>query len=235
VAKDQNPTATDDATEQKPEADRDQELAASERSQDDNVPLEQLSPPKRRLRTVALVVMVLTALLAAGTLWSLRGEVLYSFSSDDPVELGNLAAAKLSNELDNRYVRARAALDRGREIRYRRAGDADKHRLVPLKGAKHLWVEYRVAPEIDGPRYVPPSYLTGRLVKVDRLGLRYHGVQSALTQVVGADASGRAWLLVDGAKPRSMRWVMALVALLLAFLAWNLYGLVRIIRKPADR
>jgi len=70
---------------------------------------------------------------------------------------------------------------------------------------------------------VPPALVAGRLVPMRSAGARYLGL--------AATAGDDAWLLVDGVDPRSSSWALGFELMLLAFAAWSLTSLYRVLRK----
>ena len=70
---------------------------------------------------------------------------------------------------------------------------------------------------------MPPALGAGRLVPMRSAGARYLGL--------AATAGDDAWLLVDGVDPRSSSWALGFELMLLAFAAWSLTSLYRVLRK----
>ncbi len=194
--------------------------------------LAALEAAPQRSRRVTLVVMAVSAVLTALLVWSLGGEAYYAVRDTAPVDVGDLARAELGSELDNRHVRGRANLDGARGVVFRRFGDSDSHDARPVVGAPHIWVTYRVPASFAGPRFVMPEVLSGRLVRLADVGIRYRGLSAALAQSPGPPVPPDAWLLQEGVDPAATRWVLAFTVLLLGFLGWNVYGIARLLRWP---
>jgi len=189
--------------------------------------LERLPKPPRAMRAVTIAVMVVTLAICAWLAWSLRTEALYALSHGRALDGGTYTLAKLDDRLNNRYVRARADLRGVQAVRFRRPLDRDEFRVAAA--GPDRWVAYRVPEALSGPRFVPPTLVAGRLVRVSDLGPRFRGLGPALAAATGKP-SEQAWVLVDGHSPQGAGWLIGLEVMLLAFLAWNGFGLARITR-----
>jgi hypothetical protein len=194
--------------------------------------LDELPPPPRTMRTLTIAVMALTALLTAAFALSLFGEARYALSPAAAIDVGSFAEAELGDQHAERYVRARVSIADVPVVRFRRALERDGFRVAHVGSGR--WVAYRVPDEMDGPRFVAPSLVAGRLVPLSRLGPHYRGLAAALGESSGR-APGQGWLLVDGQRPDSAGWVAGFEALLLLFFGWNVLSLVKVVRrvKPA--
>ena len=192
-----------------------------------------LPAPPRRERGATLLVMGVTALAAAAMAVLLTGEARYALSSGKPVELTDLTSFAPGVDLANRYVRGHGLLATGGAVKYGRPAEGDSFRLAPIASNAKIWVEIRVPEGFEGPRFVPPSTFAGRLVPLDKAGIRHAGLGGAVLDKGGA-VPADAWLLVDGDSPRASRWAVALVALLVGFAGWNLLGIARILRRVRD-
>lgn len=196
--------------------------------------LAALPAPPRRERTLAVGVMLLTAVVAALMTTLLLGEARYALSPGQPTDLGELSTAELGPDLQNRYVRATALLGSAGAIRYGRAAEGDSFRLAPVAGKPNVWVEIRVPEGFEGPRFVPPTSFAGRLVPMSGAGLRHLGLTTSVQQAGNGAMPEGAWLLIDGASPRASRWALALAVLFGGFAVWNLVSVVRVLRKVRD-
>jgi hypothetical protein len=194
-----------------------------------------LPAPPRRERTAAIVLMVVTAALAAWMAFTLRGEARYALTQGQPLEVGDLTALQPTAELANRYVRASGLLGTAGAIKYGRAAEGDSFRLAPVAGSRQLWVEIRVPEGFEGPRFVPPTQFAGRLVPLAEAGIRHVGLARAVEAQAGVRLAPDAWVLMDGASPRASRWALALVVLFLGFAGWNVMALGRIVVRVRDR
>lgn len=198
---------------------------------DSDLDLATLAAPPKWQRSVTLGVMLVTAVLSTLAAWSLRSEALYALSDQAPLDVGNLRDAALGEQHANRYVRAYANLERAPTVGYGRIAEPDTFQLAPVAGVDGRWVEHRVPDRLAGPRFLPPSRVAGRLVRVRDLGARYRGVAAALEQAQPAASERGAWLLLDGVDPHAEQWCLALTLMLLAFAGWNVYGATHLIRK----
>jgi hypothetical protein len=207
-------------------------------SADESAALEakgELPAPPRRMRAVTLAVMGVTALCAALLATALLPEAIYAFRKNEPVDAGRLLAAELS-PLAGRYVRARVAIDEAAAVRYRRFGEPGERRMV-LAGqgpeGEPRFVDYPV-PE-PGPRFIPPTLVAGRLTRVSELGVRYRGLAAELERLAPHSAT-TGWVLVDGADPEGAHWTIGIELLLVAFFAFNVVSIVRLVGKaPSAR
>ena len=191
------------------------------------------APPKRE-RTLAVVLMALTA---AAALWmgaALLGEARYALTSGQPVDVGDLTSLHPGADLSNRYVEATGLLGTGGAIRYGRAAEGDSFRLAPVAGNPGLWVEIRVPEGFEGPRFVPPTTFAGRLVPFRKAGVRHVGLLRAVQEQTEMRVPPDAWLLIDGSSPRASRWAVALAMLFAGFAAWNLAGVARVLSRVRD-
>lgn len=194
--------------------------------------LEALPRPRRPMRRVTLVVMTLAAIGSAVMAWSLRSEAAYALQSDRPLDVGTLESLEVQEQLANRWVRAEAALRVDGAVAFKRPLDPDTYRVTQVAGRERVWVETQVPESVAQDQYIPPASFVGRLVSVDKAGLRYAGLPDAIAQVRGPDAmAGGGWLLIDGQSPAASRWALGFVALFTGFAAFNLWGLCHLLRR----
>ncbi len=211
--------------------------------------VDALPAPPRRLRSIALALMTVTAAACALLGGSLFSEARYAFEADKPVDIGNLAAAELGPNLVGRYVRARVALEGKPSIAFHRLGETERRialaapRAGEGSGQVARFVEFAV-PRDAGARFVPPRLVAGRLERVGELGLRHRGLSGQLEALAAEPGAGsgprapgehsaaaRGWVLVDGEEPHAADWAVALELLLAAFFTFNVVSIVRIIRR----
>ncbi len=201
---------------------------------DDDRDLAELPRPPRAMRTVTVVVMLLTAALASWLAFSVAPEASYVLRAPAATDVGILPAADLAAH-DGDFVRGYAKLDGVPTASYRRPLEAGSYR-VGLAGApsgagvraERVWVIYRVPAAHDGPRFVPPQLVAGRLTRVADLGVRFQGVRGVLAEAGGVQAGD--WVLVDSETPSAVGWVLGLEVLLLLFVGFNLISVVRVLR-----
>lgn len=192
--------------------------------------LEALPAPRRPGRTLTLTTMTVTAVLALGMAWAVRGEASYALHEGPPTALGNLTELEPRAELANTWVQGDALLSSVKAVRYSRPLEEGSYRLAPIAGNDRIWVQVRVPEHMEGPRFVPPTSFVGRLVPFSQAGIRHVDVTEAAERASDGKPPPNAWLLVDGEAPRTTRWALGLVALFLAFGAFNIWGLVRLLR-----
>lgn len=192
------------------------------------------APPKRE-RTAAVLLMIVTAVAAIGMSVLLLGEARYALASSTPADVGDLTAVKPADDVANKYVFATGLLGATGAIRYARTAESDSFRLMPVAGNASIWVEIRVPEGFEGPRFVPPTKFAGRLVPMSKAGMRHVGLAKAVKDQTDVTIGPDAWILIDGSSPRASRWAIALAAMFVAFAAWNLFGVARVLRTVRDK
>jgi hypothetical protein len=181
--------------------------------------------------------MGLTLLGSLGLLIALGGELAFSFKSGAPRGVGELSGFRPGAGDANAWVRGEGALEAQGAIAYRRPLESDSYRLSRVSGADKLWVQVRVPwddADPDHKRFVPPSSFVGRLVPLAQGGLRLSQLEGAVAEAGRPALPSDAWLLIDGEAPATTRWTLGLGMLLLGFAAFNLFGLVRLLRPATD-
>ena len=196
--------------------------------------LAELPAPRRPFRRLTFVVMSVTALVSLGLFTGLTGELAYSLGSGRPTDVGELSHVRLAPSQANTWVRAEGALSTTDVVGYRRPLDQDVYRLARVEGTERIWVELRVPKEADGDRFIAPSSFVGRLLPVSAAGLRYGALPEAVTDAGKQPLPGDAWLLIDGEAPAGTRWSLGLGLLLVAFAAFNLFGVIRLAQRVRD-
>jgi hypothetical protein len=189
-----------------------------------------LPKPRRPGKRPTLVTLSVTAVAALLLAFALRGEALYALHQGHPTDAGELASFRPDPGLANTWVRGAGLLTAAGAIRYSRPLEQDSFRLAPIAGNPSLWVEVRVPAGLEGPHFLPPTSFVGRLVPLSEAGLRHSALPKRVSEVTGTAVPKDAWLLVDGEAPAETRWAVGLVALLLGFTAFNLWGLYRLLR-----
>jgi len=192
--------------------------------------LIELPAPRRPWRRATLVTLSLAALGSVLLALAVLPDVAYSLGSGEPRELGDLTAARVPGELSGKWVHGQGQLSVTNAIRYQRPLEHDSYRLASVEGNPKLWVQIRVPAGAENPRFVPPDSFVGRLLPIQDLGLRQRGLREAVGDAGLPLPSEDAWLLVDGESPAAVRWALGLFALLLAFAAFNVIGLLRLAR-----
>lgn len=210
------------------DADHDVEQAQDDEPQPRD--LRGLPAPSRTARRLALGLLALTALVCGLIAWSSLGEALYALTKPSPEDIGALASVDFRAPPERSYVRGHGELAARPTVQYRRLWDEGRFVLAPVMGKPGLWVEHRVPPALAGPRFVPPTRFSGRLVPASQLGAGYWGISSALHEA-GASAEGPVWVLLDGNDPMGARWAFGLLALMVACVGWAVWGIVRLTRR----
>jgi hypothetical protein len=206
------------------------------REEDVDPELVSLPSPPRKERTLTLLVLGLAAIAALAMAVLLRRDAAYALADGSPAMLGDLREVTLpalaSNE--NHLVRAEAVLGIAGGIRYERPFVEDTFRTLPALGRTDVWVDVRVRSGQESGRWEPPRSFTGRLVRLQDSGPRHRGLAAAIERATGQRVASDDWLLVDGQAPDGMKWAVVLVVMFLGFAAWNVSGIVRIVRKVAE-
>ena len=190
-----------------------------------------LPDPPKRDRTITVALLVFTAIAALAMVLALRRDAAYAFAPEHARDVGDVSTASPDAFKENGYVHGRVMLGAARAIRYERPLVSDSFRLMPALGRDDVWVEVRVPPHGENIRWVPPSEVTGRLVRFEAAGPRHRGLADAVRDATGHDVAKGSWLLVDGAAPSDARWAVLLVMLFAGFAAWNAFATVKLLRK----
>ncbi len=194
--------------------------------------LLRLPDPPRRERSLTVATLGLTALASLAMVVSLRGDALYAVTaSSRPVDLGELGAAGDGAFVENSYVAGTVMLGAAHAIKFERPFVASSFRLMPVAGRPNVWVELHVSPGAETARYVPPSQVTGHLVRFESAGLKHRGLSSALRDATGQHVDAASWLLVEDEAPASARWAVALVVMFFGFALWNVAVVAKLLRK----
>ncbi|MBN2194265.1 MAG: hypothetical protein JW751_15720 [Polyangiaceae bacterium] len=195
--------------------------------------LESLPEPRRPGRNITIVAMAVTGVASLALAASLLGEGLYALQGGQPTDVGDLSRLPLDGSRAS-WIRGEALLGHVGAIRYDRPLERDTFRLAPVNGNDRLWVEIRVPAGFEGPYFVPPTSFVGRLLPLSERGLRHLGLPSEVQHATGRSLSPDSWLLIDGESPASLRWAIGVFLLLVAFAAFNAYGLYRLLRPVRD-
>jgi hypothetical protein len=187
-----------------------------------------LPRPPRQERTLSVLLMALTGLLAVFMTAALAGDVKYALAGDVPEVVGPLSTFAPEPAMSNRFVRADGKLRSEGALRYRRPLESDSFQLVPVSGNDRLWVELRVPPVPESAAAAPPVTFVGRLLPIKSIAFGFGGLRRSME--TGGSISADAWVLVDGATPVASHWTVALAAMLALFAAYNLVMIARILR-----
>ena len=188
-----------------------------------------LPRPPRQERTISLLLMTLTGLLAAIMTAALASDVTYAFARSAPQAVGALSELAPTPDLQNEFVRADGVLRPENAIRYNRPLETDTFQLVPVAGNDRIWVELRQPSGVSSATAAPPVTFVGRLLPVRSVAFGFGGLRRSLA-ATSAGPTGDAWVLVDGATPASSQWTVALAALLALFAGYNFVMIARLLR-----
>lgn len=193
-----------------------------------------LPDPPRKERTLTLVVLVLAALVSLAFAFSLRHDIGYALSRNEPLPVGSLDQVVLANLPKNQVVTATAALGVAGAMRFERPFVEESSRIVPVLGRDDLWVEFQIPRgEVLG-RFVPPDPLRGRLVPFTEAGPHHRGIGAQLSELRGAPLPASAMLLVQGEEPASARSAIVLALGALCAAGWSLFTCVRMLRRVRE-
>lgn len=215
------------------------ELTGATGSTDELDPeLLDLPDPPKRERTLTVGLLAFTALASLAMVFALWRDAAYAFAPLHTRDLGDLTTVRADAFVANQFVRGRAMIGAAGAIRYERPLVEGSFRLMPITRAatgegptEDLWVEVRVPPRGENIRWVPPSEVSGRLVRFDTAGPRHRGLAGAIHDTTGREVPEGSWLLVDGAAPSDSRWAVVLIGLFTCFAAWNAFAIAKLLRK----
>lgn len=190
-----------------------------------------LPDPPKQTRTLVVALLVLTALASLAMTLVLRKDAAYAFAPATPHDLGDLSTAPNASFVENELVEGHVMLGAATAIRYERPLVPGSFRLMPVAGRDNVWAEVRLMPREENARWVPPSRVSGRLVRFDNAGPRHRGLTSAVQDATGQTIGKDAWLIVDGATPADARWAVVLIGLFAGFAAWNAFAIAKLLRK----
>ncbi len=196
--------------------------------------LEALPVPRRPWRRATLATMIAVATLSLAAAWALVATARFSLQKGPPRELGSPTNVQLGAALENTWAHGEAELAE-KSIEYRRPLDSDRFRLVEVAGNRSLWVELRIPAGIESEHYVPPNSFVGRVVPFSKAGLRHAALADAIGGAYGRRPDADAWLLIDGEAPATTRWALGLIALFVVFAAFNVWGVVRLLKPVPTR
>lgn len=192
--------------------------------------LEALPEPRRPWRRTTLCSLGLVGTAALALMIALRLDVTYALMSGQPTKLGELSAFEPQPQHANRWVQATGELG-VQAAGYRRPLDPDRFRLAPVANNPKVWVELREPAGSRDEYFIAPSSFVGRLVPLAHSGLGYRDLSEALRSSGQPVPPADAWLLSDGASPRTFRWLFGVVALLLGIAGFCTFGLYRLARR----
>ncbi len=193
--------------------------------------LLELPDPPRRERRSTLLIMAVAAVASAAMALSLTRDAAYVLRSSSATDLGDLSKTSTAALASNTFASAHGQLGGAGSIRYERPFESDSYRIAPVSGGEKIWVELRVPSGAESNRFVPKSEFSGRLVKFSEVGLRHRGLRSAIEDRTGQKVPDDAYLIVDGQSPTDARAFAFLWAMFIAFAAWNVVTIARLVRK----
>ncbi len=194
--------------------------------------LVQLPKPRHPWRRATVVSLVLCFVSSVTLIMGLLGDITFSMRAGLPREIGDLASLQPGRAPVNRLVTADGELADHGGIKYRRPFESDSFRLVPVAGNPNVWVQVRVPAGFEDAHFVPPTSFVGRLLSVNSMGIRYSALRRAVVDAGWPEGQlpNGALVLVDGESPVSLRWVLALAAVLLGFAAFSLWAAASVLR-----
>ena len=173
------------------------------------------APPRRRARNpwFMAVVVVLSILI----LWWFRFEVVYFFTSSEPVNLGSAVELDPAKLPSNAYVTLEAWPNPTRAVKFQRKFRKAVYRVLPTVGQKKLFLQ--TERELDVNKL--EGRITGRLISFGDLESTfltrsgYKDVRLFFREKLYVEITDDCHLLIEGATPRSF-WGYLLLALIVA-------------------
>ncbi|HEY3257100.1 MAG TPA: hypothetical protein VGJ91_24250 [Polyangiaceae bacterium] len=219
------------------------ETLGTRAASDHDLDLEALPAPRRPWRRATLAALTLSALGSLALAFELRGEAVFALESGPPIDLGELSqfhpasppsgiAKRVAHA--NTWVHGTGALRADGAVSYARPLEDDTYRLAQVEGNDKLWVQVSVPEDPgdpEGAHFVAPTSFVGRLIPVNRAGIRHGMVRAAVSDAWQGKVTDDAWLLVDGEAPKTTRWALGLCGLFLGFAAFSLIGLAKLTQK----
>jgi hypothetical protein len=188
--------------------------------------LSELDAPPQASRVVALAAMALTVVAAVGTLVSIRGELAYFTAPDEVIELGDATRLDPTLLVPNSFVRIAGTPTLAHQVEYKRGATGAAFVVFPLAGQRTVFVELPAAEAHDSGRLARGEF-EGRLVTFGELGARYGEVSRYLASNMELPVTGETFLLRADEAPRDASWALAVAALCLALIAFNVAFLAR--------
>ena len=184
-----------------------EERQSEERPFADAPDAEPVEPPRRPSPLFARspIFAVMALVLSGYLLWDLSPDVVWFFSSLEPVDLGGPGAFHLDRARENRLVQIRGELAQAVPVTEARSGAP---RTVGRVAGTNLVV--------DRPGRGGPPVFEGRLLPA-RMNADYAAAVGALRER-GAQLGDRWLVLRDGDRPRR-RWLPVAASAVLALLA----------------
>ncbi len=195
--------------------------------------LAALPEPKRPWRRATFVALGASGLCSLVLMVALRQDVTYALTDGPPIQIGALEHFEPQERHANAWVRAQGQL-LAFSSGYRRPADPDRFRLAPVEGNPKVWVEVRQPAGGSDSGFIPPETFVGRLVPLAKPGLAHRQLTGTLRASGQPVPPADAWLLVDGELPAASRWVLGVVALMIAFAGFSIWSLYRL-ASPAHR
>lgn len=178
--------------------------------------------------------MAFTAACALLLAFLLRLDVAYAFTPAGASAVGDVLSADRAALPTNRLVRIEGAPMASNAVFFRRALGGGEYVTFSLAGQRDVWVQVPVE-EGERMRALSQHSFEGRLVRVGDLGGRFDAVSAYLSGTLHQPIDDSAYLLLAGERPSNAWWAIALVALVLSFVAIDAYLLVRWFRPlPLD-
>ena len=196
-------------------------------------------PPRRRGRNpwFMAIVVVLSILI----LWWFRFEVLYFFSSSQPVDLGRAADLDPEDLPSNAYVTVEAWPNPTRGVKFQRKLRKTFYRVRPTVGQKKLFLLNEILPAELEQSSSEVSQLegrfTGRLISFGDLESTfltrsgYKKVRLFFREELFVEITNDCFLLFDGVTPRSYWWYLLLALIVTGVGVANAVLLVRTLSK----
>ncbi|MCA9580679.1 MAG: hypothetical protein KC416_02725 [Myxococcales bacterium] len=185
-----------------------------------------LPAPPMGKRLVAMALMALTVVMAAGVVSALRPDVSYFFSPSREQDLGEILDVAPGALRSNSYVHLAGNPMMSARVSYRRLLLGTEYVVFPLAGQRNVLVEMPASLAAHPERMTSRDF-TGRLVTISDLGARFSSVRKHLVTMMGLPVSGETFVLRVGQPPGAYAWAPLLALLCLGIVGLNLFLFVR--------
>ncbi|MDB4985366.1 MAG: hypothetical protein JWN04_544 [Myxococcaceae bacterium] len=181
-----------------------------------------INAPPQAQRVAALTIMAAAVVCAMALLVSLRGDMAYSFSRTQPLDLAQVREIEPSKLVANSYVRITGLPTVGHSIGFTR-GFGTRYRVFPLAGQRTIYVQVQ---DTGGESFVRSEY-AGRLVTFDGMGGRYAELARVMSRDAGLPVTSESFVLLADEPPGAYTWTLFVALICAAFVLLDVYFIVR--------
>ena len=196
--------------------------------------LERIAFERDRVGERALAGVRMFSIAVAGLLaFALRNDLRYALGPSSPIELSPRATAAELDAASHHHVAMKGIPGGVGAVDYRRPLQSGTYRLAPLVDRPDVYAELRLPDGVDPRRFVPPTFIEGRLVPLDAGGVRFGDARALIEGSTGKPAPAPAYLIEVGARPTVRNPAVALGALALLVCAAQGAALLAQLRRKA--